>query len=113
MYTRSFKEELAFAAAPAMTHYFQDEPEEQVTTTPARPGLIARFRAALRWIVEMPRRRAVMEELSMLSDHELADIGLARGDLPYIFDSAFCAERNAARGGEDAFRQITRTTLAA
>ncbi len=113
MYTRSFKDELAFAAAPAMTHYFQDEPEVRASFAPARTGLAARFRAALRWIVEMPQRHAAMAELSALSDHELADIGLNRGDLRFVFDPAFCAERNAARTDNSAFRAVTRTTLAA
>ena len=41
----------------------------------------------------MPRRRAVLDELSMLSDHELADIGLSRVDLGRVFDPSFAAER--------------------
>src|SRR5690606_25335919 len=44
------------------------------------------FRNVFRAIAEYPRRRRVMDELSMLTDRELADIGLSRGDIPRIFD---------------------------
>jgi uncharacterized protein YjiS (DUF1127 family) len=40
---------------------------------------------ALRWVVTWPRRQAVMEELSRLSDRELADIGLNRAELRSVF----------------------------
>ncbi len=42
-------------------------------------------------------RRLVMEELSRLSDRELADIGLTRGELAMVFDPVFAAQREAAR----------------
>jgi uncharacterized protein YjiS (DUF1127 family) len=41
----------------------------------------------------MPRRRAVINELDALSDHELADIGLARVDVPRVFDRDFVSSR--------------------
>ncbi|EHM02308.1 hypothetical protein HMPREF9946_01330 [Acetobacteraceae bacterium AT-5844] len=44
------------------------------------------FRNVFRAIAEYPRRRRVMDELSMLTDRELADIGLSRGDIPRVFD---------------------------
>ncbi|MBO1074818.1 DUF1127 domain-containing protein [Roseomonas marmotae] len=44
------------------------------------------FRKAFRAILEYPRRRRVMDELSMLSDRELADIGLSRGDIHRVFE---------------------------
>lgn len=47
------------------------------------------------WLGELPRRRAVLNELSAMSDHELADIGLSRGDLPRVFDPAFAKARQA------------------
>ncbi len=65
---------------------------------PRRPGVLAeRIAASVRWLAEMPRRRAVLDELGRLSDHELADIGLTRADLPRVFDPAFVAGRNFAR----------------
>jgi uncharacterized protein YjiS (DUF1127 family) len=59
----------------------------------ARPSRLA---AALRWIVELPRHRAVINELRSLSDHELADIGLERGDIPHLFDRGSAGRRSAA-----------------
>ncbi len=45
--------------------------------------------AIAKWFAERLQRRAVVEELSLLSDHELADIGLSRGDIPRVFDASF------------------------
>ena len=46
-----------------------------------------------RWIAERvaglvawPRQQAVMHELQMMTDRELADIGLTRGAIPHVFD---------------------------
>jgi uncharacterized protein YjiS (DUF1127 family) len=47
--------------------------------------------AIAKWFAERLQRRAVVAELSMLSDHELADIGLSRGDIPRVFDRSFAA----------------------
>ena len=38
------------------------------------------------------QRKAGVAELSRLSDHELADIGFTRSDLPRIMDPAFIAD---------------------
>ncbi|MBO1080795.1 DUF1127 domain-containing protein [Roseomonas haemaphysalidis] len=43
------------------------------------------FRNLFTAIVEYPSRRRVMDELSMLSDRELADIGLNRADIRHVF----------------------------
>jgi uncharacterized protein YjiS (DUF1127 family) len=103
MHTRVAKEELAILLPNTMSHYFQDEPAYTVEPQAARSGLFAHLRAALRWIAEMPKRQAVMDELSMMSDHELADIGLTRSDLPRVFDPTFAADRAAQRNGSHVF----------
>lgn len=59
-------------------------------------GLFARLAALGQWVAEMPRRRAVLDELSTLSDHELADIGLARNELSRVFNPTFGYDRRAA-----------------
>jgi uncharacterized protein YjiS (DUF1127 family) len=92
------KQEYALRLPDAMSHYFRDEDEYTSAQTVERPGLLARIGAALRWVAELPKRRAVMHELNMLSDHELADIGLSRADLPRVFDAAFVAQRGAQPG---------------
>jgi uncharacterized protein YjiS (DUF1127 family) len=104
MHTRVAKEELAILLPNTMSHYFQDEPAYTPAPAAKRSGLLAHLRAALRWIAEMPKRRAVMDELGMLSDHELADIGLTRSDLPYVFDPAFAADHAAQRNSGYAFQ---------
>jgi uncharacterized protein YjiS (DUF1127 family) len=67
-----------------------------VPVRPARTGLFARIGA---WLSQARERRAVMEELSMLTDRELADIGLARSDVPRVFDRAFADLREEQRAG--------------
>ena len=86
-----------------MSHYFRDAPEDLPAPQPERPGMLARVGAVLRWVVELPKRRAVLDELGMLSDHELADIGLSRADLPRVFDPHFAADRDAQRSGARGF----------
>ncbi len=103
MHTRVAKEDLAILLPNTMSHYFQDEPAYIAEPEVSRTGLLSYLRAALRWIAEMPKRRAVMDELSMLSDYELADIGLSRSELPHVFDPAFAADRAALRSGAGAF----------
>jgi uncharacterized protein YjiS (DUF1127 family) len=33
-----------------------------------------------------PRHQAVMHELEVMTDRDLADIGLTRGAIPHVFD---------------------------
>jgi uncharacterized protein YjiS (DUF1127 family) len=63
---------------------------------PVRPGLFAR---AVAWLRQQRERRAVIEELTQLNDRELADIGLARSDVPHVFDRAFAEMREDQRSG--------------
>jgi len=51
-------------------------------------------------LVAWPQRRATYESLRMLSDRELSDIGLSRGDIARVFEPDFrmpakAANRNA------------------
>jgi uncharacterized protein YjiS (DUF1127 family) len=46
--------------------------------------------------VEWQRRRAIIQEMAMMTDRELSDIGLSRCDLSRVFDPIFAADR--ARG---------------
>jgi uncharacterized protein YjiS (DUF1127 family) len=37
-------------------------------------------------LMAWPRHQAVMHELEVMTDRELADIGLTRGAIPHVFD---------------------------
>ncbi len=54
----------------------------------AKPGLFGLVANAIRWVVEFPRRQAVLDELGRLTDRELADIGLNRAELKQVFGRA-------------------------
>jgi uncharacterized protein YjiS (DUF1127 family) len=58
---------------------------------------------AARWLgrlldlaAEWQQRRATMQEMAMMTDRDLSDIGLSRADLVRIFDPTFATDR--ARG---------------
>ena len=80
------KEEIALLIPNTLSHYFKDEVDYMPKVEEEGVHLFARIGAAFRWIAELPRRRAVMDELASLSEHELADIGLTRSDLPHVFE---------------------------
>jgi uncharacterized protein YjiS (DUF1127 family) len=48
---------------------------------------------AAHWMRERSQRRQVINELDRLSDRELADIGLARGDIRSVFIGAAISGR--------------------
>jgi uncharacterized protein YjiS (DUF1127 family) len=94
MNARVAKEEIALLMPTTLSHY-ADEP--RMDATPAAPGLFARLGRIIAWVADMPRRRAVIAELSALNDHELADIGLMRSELNRVFDPNFTARRSDTR----------------
>jgi uncharacterized protein YjiS (DUF1127 family) len=49
-------------------------------------------------LVSYPERRAVLEDLRRLTDRELADIGLTRGDIGRVFDPDFRLPGRPANG---------------
>ena len=63
----------------------------------SKSGVGRQLARALNAVLNAGRRRAVINELSSLSDRELADIGLTRYDISRVFDPGFAAEYNARR----------------
>jgi uncharacterized protein YjiS (DUF1127 family) len=49
------------------------------------------------FITTYPERRALFDQLTAMSDRELADIGLTRGDLARVFDADFSIARAPAK----------------
>jgi uncharacterized protein YjiS (DUF1127 family) len=97
MNMRVSKEEMAIMLPTSLSTYTTDDLYVPAAET-ARPTLMQRLMGALSWLGSLPARRAVLDELSCLSDHELADIGLNRSDLPRVFDPSFAAQQSAERG---------------
>jgi uncharacterized protein YjiS (DUF1127 family) len=85
------KEQLGLMLPGTMSHYDQNEPEYLEAP---RPGMLASFFLAVTgWV----SRHTAMEEVSSLSDAQLADIGISRSEIPLVSDHAFAAQRNQDR----------------
>lgn len=90
---------VAKTETPVVTNFSPALPDSLRLAGEARAprGLFARLRA---WASAAMRRRAVIAELNMLSDRDLADIGLTRADLPRVFDPEFVREHEIRRTAE-------------
>lgn len=55
-------------------------------------------RSVFTWLREWRQRRQVAAELALMTDCELADIGLSRADLSRVVDPAFAARHARNRG---------------
>lgn len=64
-----------------------------VEASAPRSGFLAWVAGLVHGLLEQPRRSALIAELSALSDHELADIGLSRGNLHRVFEPDFVSGR--------------------
>ena len=90
------KEQMSLLMSDSLTYRAPD-----AAPRPAATGLFARLRAAVTRLATLPQRRAVMDELSLLTDRELADIGLNRNELGRVFDPRFAESRHRAVYGYD------------
>lgn len=75
--------------------YLYEEPAARVVEAP-KVGFVQLLKRAVAAVAEWRRRQAVLQEMQLLTERELNDIGLTRSDLPRVFDPAFAADR--ARG---------------
>ncbi len=87
------KEQIALLMSDSLTYRAPVVEGTDGTVAEQRPGLFEKLRSFLAGLVELPRRRAVIDELSMLTDRELADIGLSRSELGQVFDTRFQPRR--------------------
>ena len=71
------------------------------STTPIararKHGIALWFGCVLAHAAKWQRRRAVMQEMAMMTDRELSDIGLSRADIGRVFDPTFAANRACSR----------------
>lgn len=87
-----------FASTSIAAPHLTEIQAQRLNALQARDEAFAqRLRGAIaglfRAVAEYPRRRRVFDELSMLSDRELADIGLNRADIPHVFEDDLASKR--------------------
>ena len=102
------KEQIALLMSDSLTYRSPVVEGTDGTITDARPAtrnLAQRIGSFVSGLLAIPRRRAVLDELSSLSDRELADIGLNRSELSRVFDPQFAE----ARSRKPATRSFGRT----
>ncbi len=62
-----------------------------------RRGAFSRLlRGVTDWVGGIRERQSVLDQLAGMSDRDLADIGLSRGQIHAVFDPEFVRERDAA-----------------
>jgi uncharacterized protein YjiS (DUF1127 family) len=94
MNAHASQDEMAMTMPHAVSHY---APFALDTDTTESHGLLGALRNAVQWLVAIPRRRALIDELNSLTDRELNDVGLNRSDLRQVFDPRFTSARANAR----------------
>lgn len=82
------KEQIALLMSDSLTYATMPVQGSDDRVGPTRSSFARRISAAIRYVLELPRRRAVIDELSRLTDRELADIGLTRAGLKQVFATA-------------------------
>jgi uncharacterized protein YjiS (DUF1127 family) len=99
MSVQTSKQAAAFRL-PEMLSYHStwDDADYEPVLPPRRRGWAGRLVSSVRRaMTEVPRRRAMQQELSSMTDRELADIGMNRYDVGRIFDPEFAREYRERR----------------
>jgi uncharacterized protein YjiS (DUF1127 family) len=96
------KSDFVFKLATSQS-YIDDryDPTPLPAAQPAPRGLLRLIGDGLAYAAESVKiwvaKQTTLSEMDTMSDRELADIGLIRGDLPHVFDANFVADHNRSR----------------
>ena len=82
------KSQLAFEL-PNLTYVGDAHVEDPILPPPAKDERPHGMRALLLGFRMWREKQAALSEMEMMSDHELADIGLSRSDLTRVFNDNF------------------------
>lgn len=80
--------------SPVPRDGFETAERARARSAAQKAGLLGRARA---WLAQSQRRRRAMNELQMLTDRELSDIGISRSEIPMIFEPGFIAQYDSRR----------------
>ena len=87
------KEQIALLMSDSLTYRMPVVAGTDGTVAEPRPTFLSRVADFMSNLAALPGRRAVIDELSTLSDRELADIGLSRAEVGRVFDPRFQPRR--------------------
>lgn len=95
------KSDFVFKLATSQSYIGGDyDPTPIVEAPPAPRGIFRQIGDGLAFVVESVKgwatKQSTLAEMQTMSDRELSDIGLSRGDLPRVFDTDFANDH--ARG---------------
>jgi uncharacterized protein YjiS (DUF1127 family) len=96
------KADFVFKLATSQSYIDDDyDPTPLPAAQPAPRGLLRQIGDGLAYLALSVKgwaaKQATLSELGLMSDRELADIGLSRGDLPRVFDAEFVADHVRGR----------------
>jgi uncharacterized protein YjiS (DUF1127 family) len=102
------KNDLVFKLATSQSYIDQSYDDHSYNPTPytrAQPaprGLLRQLGDGLASLAQGIRNwadhQATLSEMGLMSDRELADIGLSRADVPRVFDPSFVTDHARGRG---------------
>jgi uncharacterized protein YjiS (DUF1127 family) len=96
------KTDLVFKLATSQSYIDHSyDPTPHARTQAAERGLLRQIGDGLASLAQGIRtwaaRQATLSEMGMMSDRELADIGLTRSDVPRVFDASFVTDHAKGR----------------
>jgi uncharacterized protein YjiS (DUF1127 family) len=96
------KTDFVFKLATSQSYIGGDyDPTPLPMAQPAPRGLFRHIGDGLAFVVEgfksWAAKQITLSEMDVMTDRELADIGLNRGDVPHVFDAEFAADHSRGR----------------